>query len=562
MARQRLSRKSQNPQELLRKALRFETSLRETLTEYPFLFEEEYVITWEDLYALLANLKEKNPTADELLEQWAEPYQDAVYDIFDFADLRDEEEDEYNEGPEDDYDDDDPEDNDYDDFDPDEDDYEGFDPDEDDYDDFDPDEESLIEWVLDSISDAAFECSGTRHQRNFIDYDRMLKDAKTMETQGTSVGIDSDFWTDSDKLGILYYVKTSDDEALKEHNSGQELQKYRLIVEEMAAKGYPEAMHIKAYECYGGGLLYECDWEMSQDLLLQLMDMDEVDDEDKGWFANTLGYIYYYGRTNGGVPQYEEAVKYYTMGALFGVHESMYKLADLYIAGRGVPVNKGLAVKLITDVYRQSKAGFLLGDYSCKLADAALRMGNLYRDGIGVFPDAEEALGYYMIADLAIRLRMQEHEYYGDERVAGTIRKTLAEMKAECGVVPARTVRTSFPVVLLNAVEGGTLCEFKVRELKDGLKISARPLPRPELTLLGAPQVLLVFPESDVCCLRDHADQYAEGVELWMTKEPDMKSFKANRIVIGDKYRPDTISFYRDDEWMCSFRAKRFYAKF
>ena len=41
-----------------------------------------------------------------------------------------------------------------------------------------------------------------------------------------------------------------------------------------------------------------------------------------------------------------------------------------------------------------------------------------------------------------------------------------------------------------------------------------------------------------------------------------MKSFKANRIVIGDKYRPDTISFYRDDVWMCSFRAKRFTAKF
>ena len=59
MARQRLSRKSQNPQELLRKALRFETSLRETLEENPFLFEEEYVITWDDLYALLSNLKEK-----------------------------------------------------------------------------------------------------------------------------------------------------------------------------------------------------------------------------------------------------------------------------------------------------------------------------------------------------------------------------------------------------------------------------------------------------------------------------------------------------------------------
>ena len=44
MAKQRLSRKSQNPQELLRKALRFETSLRETLEENPFLFEEEYEV--------------------------------------------------------------------------------------------------------------------------------------------------------------------------------------------------------------------------------------------------------------------------------------------------------------------------------------------------------------------------------------------------------------------------------------------------------------------------------------------------------------------------------------
>ena len=46
---------------------------------------------------------------------------------------------------------------------------------------------------------------------------------------------------------------------------------------------------------------------------------------------------------------------------------------------------------------------FVKEDYECKFADAALRMGNCFRDEIGAQKDLETAYYYYLQADFAIR---------------------------------------------------------------------------------------------------------------------------------------------------------------
>ena len=77
----------------------------------------------------------------------------------------------------------------------------------------------------------------------------------------------------------------------------------------------PPLMEALGYAYYGGGPAFGCGWVKSRI-------SSETDEygrqqgpgQDKAFYANTLGYIYYYGRTNKGVPEYEAAYKYYAIG--------------------------------------------------------------------------------------------------------------------------------------------------------------------------------------------------------------------------------------------------------
>ena len=55
-----------------------------------------------------------------------------------------------------------------------------------------------------------------------------------------------------------------------------------------------------------------------------------------------IGYIYYYGRCWDGQPQYDEAFRYFSVGAAGGIYESRYKLADMFAKGYGVVQNKNI----------------------------------------------------------------------------------------------------------------------------------------------------------------------------------------------------------------------------
>ena len=96
---------------------------------------------------------------------------------------------------------------------------------------------------------------------------------------------------------------------------------FKRIVDEECEKGNDLAMRIKGYGCYGGDKVFECDWEESRRIITKLFEKD-----GNPYFANTLGYIYYYGRCNNGIPEYEKAFQYFSVGAAHDVIESMYKI--------------------------------------------------------------------------------------------------------------------------------------------------------------------------------------------------------------------------------------------
>lgn len=493
--------------DVLRKAFCLETPWEEVFEEAKKT-DSILKMSGKDLLTLLQNLQKKDWTPKELYEKWSHPAEDLMrvctYDIA-------------------------------------------------------PETIDMGRTMIYTITGCADVLKERDDLHGYIDYALMIQDLE-QTLEGTPKGRRKkkthELWyTD---LSKLENIEELDDEKFQALLKPGEVREMKKIVEDLISRNYPEAIYIKAYGSYVGDRLYPNNWKLSRDLLLRLMDHPDVTDEEKCDYANMLGYIYYYGRTNRGIPQYKKAAEYFTMGALAGIHESMYKLADQYIAGKGVPKNEEIAVRLIVQVYRESRDEFLSGDHLCKFADAALRMGYLYRDGIGVYPSQETALYYYLIADLAIRMRMEEYDYVGDTTVASAIRSELNKIRGDAPEKKhPKQMITETPFMMLEAIKDGRLAEFEVERTKKGIRLTGTRVPSfPEH---HAPSMLMVLPEWEYCKLVDEVVQYAYDVNVFEMERSDAAAFRANRIdlIKGDEGQTYFV-FFRDDEWVATLQADRF----
>lgn len=231
---------------------------------------------------------------------------------------------------------------------------------------------------------------------------------------------------DTDEMKQDFIRQFMENDSLLETASSKEKQEYKAYIEEGCQKVWPVAIEAKAYACYGGNSVYECDWETSRDCLLKLI---ELQGDDNPFAYNTLGYIYYYGRCNGGVPEYEKAAQYFMVGAAHGIYESRYKIADMMMSGKGLPQSKKAAVKLVCEMYDENYEIFCNEGFEGKFADVALRLGGYFERGEGTDVDYETALYHYMQAKYAIDLRMEEHNFYGDSKVRRNIDEAITRVK-------------------------------------------------------------------------------------------------------------------------------------
>ena len=197
----------------------------------------------------------------------------------------------------------------------------------------------------------------------------------------------------------------------------------------LAEKGVYRSMRQIGYEYYEGCNGFPYDPARSLYWLKKAYDMRQEPD-----IARTLGYIYYYGRTTGGVPDGDNAFRYFAIGHLAGgYYEATYKLADCYVHGYGTPVCYEAAYRLVLSVYKDSWEGFMNGENFTKLADAALRLGSYFRDGIYAKVDHRKAYSFYLEARSAIKERLSAGEYIGDRGVAAGIYHSLKELSYELG---------------------------------------------------------------------------------------------------------------------------------
>lgn len=225
-----------------------------------------------------------------------------------------------------------------------------------------------------------------------------------------------------------YIKKYFDEEKKLSEATKEEIELYKECIKEGVKKNWVIALYALAYGCYGGNEVFKCDWVKSRDTLLKII---EIQGDEDPFIYNTLGYIYYYGRCNDNQPQYDEAFKYFSVGAAGGVFESVYKLADMFIGGKGVPKSEKAGAKLILGIYEDNYDFFCNEVFDGKFADVALRVGGLYEQGIGVVQDYEEALYYYNEAKYAISKRREVTDFFGDEKVSKSIEESYERVKAK-----------------------------------------------------------------------------------------------------------------------------------
>ena len=312
-----------------------------------------------------------------------------------------------------------------------------------------------------------------------------------------------------------------------EPKPGVDPEAFRALVEEGVEKDWGEAVEILAYASYTGTELFPQDYYLSRDCLKRLI--DNTNHPAPEWY-NTLGYIYYYGRTNDGTPEYEKALQCFTVGSSFGIFESRYKIADMLEEGNGLPKNPDAAAHLIIDMYFENRRRFEDQEFGGKFADLALRMGGLYENGHGVDKDLSTALACYMQADLAIQMRKPFREF-GDGKVEERIKEGLKRVRE---ALPKEffkdTLTTPVPFLfgdILHNSNGMDVAYFK----RDG-----------DVYLLGAVvpeesdsrKYLFTVPELSICALSDSVILKVENAENVRVTGRDKHVF-INSIILDDK---------------------------
>ena len=292
---------------------------------------------------------------------------------------------------------------------------------------------------------------------------------------------------------------------------------YRKYLEELCRVNSKFALRTKAFACYGhGNGYYAQDWDASMECLLKWFEMT-----GSPAAANALGYMYYYGRCNNAVPQYEEAFRYFSVGAAGYMYESRYKLSDMFRHGYGVPKNEKIAASLIGEVYNETLPHILEGHTDTPFADAALRAGNIFRYGIGRDPDYDSAVYYYLQAKYAVHRRMRDTDQYGDQKVARSIDEALNEILPDTRF--ANSSRTSYfsslQYLLSDSLCTGYRMEMKIhRRNGEPVWLVFRMVPK---TREFKPKLFITLPGSRFCGRLSRLKIHLLNVRTLKVSNPD-----------------------------------------
>lgn len=308
----------------------------------------------------------------------------------------------------------------------------------------------------------------------------------------------------------------------------------RKIIDDGCEKKNECCMQLKGYGCYGGDILYDCDWEISKQLITELFDV--TGDPN---FANTLGYIYYYGRCNDGIPEYDKAFQYFSVGAAHGILESLYKISDMFKAGKGIIKSPKTAEHIIQELYEDTKPRFSMGE-DAKFADIALRRADFYKDR-GLYKAAFITL---LEARCAIKLRLKDSKFFGDKKVAESIENSILDLKKK---LPEdffkEKLESDFPYILTQFMDGDN-CKVTIEPLfSDHFRLTLTKKKKSNAT-----PALIVVPELEESSLTRKISIKINHPKVINYASDDKCNIHVNRL----GYRDDTVVFHLGDKEVIS----------
>ncbi len=358
-----------------------------------------------------------------------------------------------------------------------------------------------------------------------IDANRSLADYGPMENAEISQFIDFGEW-----LQMMRYVKENEGKAFEDQVFPPEfkmqfiqawkedsrlaeadeevLRMFRRFVDDLEEEGDPDAIEIKGYACYGGNAAFDCDWAESARCMEYLVKAG------RGYAANTLAYIHYYGRLTG-KPDYEKAFLNYSIAAAYGIAQARYKIADMFWNGYYVAENRQLAERLIIELYSETKQAFLEGDRLNCFADVAYRMGSLSLSKTAAELDRPQETAYYFFlqAEYAMQPRLQAGTF-GNEEAWQKIQKQLFETGGNVRKERSE-LRSSEPFLLLQMMEDAAYCQYGMqinRLREDNLLLTVTRLPFQRNPY--AEKSMITIPEFSCCMETDRIRLIAEQAQI------------------------------------------------
>ncbi|HQB32809.1 MAG TPA: hypothetical protein PLI19_05695 [Erysipelotrichaceae bacterium] len=306
---------------------------------------------------------------------------------------------------------------------------------------------------------------------------------------------------------------------------------FKRFVITLAEKDDNVGLDVLGYSVYGGNELFECDWVKAQQIFEKLY--SRTGDPN---YANTLGYIYYFGRANKGIAQDDLAFKYFSVGAAAGNYESLYKLADMFIAGRGVVKNRNIGENIYYDLFNENKEVMEAGFFDCKFADIAYRVGSTYLDGED--SDYIPAYYYFLMAKYAIDKRIQQHDFYGDSNVKKNIEEAIEKCKEVLQIPLRKSVFIPEPFIVRDLLANDYHVDVKLKHLKNNrVKMTFKRVVKGGRT--ETEKILLPFFDFHGCTLTDEFTFYAEKVK----EVSDNNEFRITHYEIYDDGNIEFIYF-------------------
>ena len=237
---------------------------------------------------------------------------------------------------------------------------------------------------------------------------------------------------------------------------------YRDFVRRLYRIGDVHAIRILAFGYTNGGAAYRQNYELGRIYMQELYDRT-----GDPLAANALGYLYYHGLTNSGIPQYDKAFPLFSYGVLDGIDESIYMAATMLIHGQGTVKNIDMGLNLLVDGYRNCLYDFCRETFDCRFSEFAMHMGDCCLDGVIYGMGMKDAYRFYLEAQYAAEKRRTAGDPLSvvDEE---KIERTLAYIREQVELDPCRTeLKADFPVYINQIYEDRYPVRVSITEQKE-----------------------------------------------------------------------------------------------